>query len=734
MIPVIAYFFSESDEKLILEYLTNTERTESFFYGIVDRTNISKLRNAGILIDLPVKPGAAPAIPHGVKAGSARSVVPPAADRPAVPDRMLIRIAGPLLPSWKTSLEDKGMRIIEKFPDDVYEIATAEGAFPEFPFILSARPLKVADDQVKTRSVFGDFFESEPDRAAILDLRTTTGQVDGLLELVDSLGAEILGKSGNKIRIRVGHPGLIEQIQNAFPSDLQIEEYVRPVLHNDLARTILHIDVDSEAGTVPGAPYEGEGQIIGIADTGFDETHPDFHGRIYAIRALGREGDASDPNGHGTHVAGSVLGSGEASEGQIRGIAPQARLFFQSLLDAEGGLGGLPLNLSDLFREAYDEGVRVHNNSWGAIAESEYLFNSLEVDEFVHQHKDMLIVISAGNEGSAFMPRNSRRGYVDWLSISSPATAKNALTVGASRSNRAAGGFSGLTYGQAWPDHFPDDPLKQERISGDAESLAAFSSRGPCGNESRIKPDVVAPGTDIASAKSALAPAGNFWGPYPRNRHYAFMGGTSMAAPVVTGFAALIREYLVKERKHDPSAALLKAFIVNSTRPLSGPDAVADHAVIPNFHQGFGCVDLLGAIPTKHVPDFRVTFADTWQNPALQFRMTGQRFWFRVEARGSLPLKFCLTWTDHPGRGLQNNLNLAVLYKPQDLKWLGNTGLPRAITPLDRDNNVEVIKIESPHEGEYFIAVQAANVIFAPQDFALVVSGALISEIQPYQP
>ena len=55
-----------------------------------------------------------------------------------------------------------------------------------------------------------------------------------------------------------------------------------------------------------------------------------------------------------------------ASKGEIQGAAPKAQIFFQSILDAKGMLGGLPPDLGSLFEEAYKKGVRIHNNSWGA--------------------------------------------------------------------------------------------------------------------------------------------------------------------------------------------------------------------------------------------------------------------------------------------------------------------------------------------------------------------------------
>ena len=293
-----------------------------------------------------------------------------------------------------------------------------------------------------------------------------------------------MGSSNKKIRVSLlQNDPLIYDIPE-LTEVASFEEYVVPKLHNDEARKILGIEWESSAS---GIAETGAGQIVAVADTGIDDSHPDFNGRILGMIALGRPGDWSDPNGHGTHVSGSVLGDGTASQGAIRGAAPGAQLFFQSLLDADGHLGGLPLDLGDLFDEAYVNGARIHNNSWGAATESRYTINSTEVDDFVAGHRDMLIVVSAGNEGTAMAPRkNSAAGFVDWLSIGSPASCKNALTVGASRNSRTEGGYSTLTYGSAWPREFPDPPIADETISGSPDSLAGFSSRGPC-DDRRIK-------------------------------------------------------------------------------------------------------------------------------------------------------------------------------------------------------------------------------------------------------
>jgi len=285
------------------------------------------------------------------------------------------------------------------------------------------------------------------------------------------------------------------------------------------------------------------------------------------------------------------------------------------------------------------------------------------------------------------------------------------------------------TWQGTWPKAFPDPPIANEFISGDAESLAAFSSRGPC-DDYRIKPDVVAPGTDIASTRSSLAPSAHFWGSYPAapsqppNPKYAYDGGTSMATPLVSGCAALIRQYYLDKRNHPPSAALLKATIVNSGKWLSGSDSTAPKNGTPNYHQGHGRVSMERAIPNDFDPKLQLQFVDDWQDPAKSLARTGdsRRFQFAVP-KGVPEIRICLAYTDAPARALQNNLNLIVQHVQSGTRWTGNSSLPDGITRLDTTNNVERVIIENPQPGNYVVLVVASNLLKAPQDFALVVTG-----------
>lgn len=525
-------------------------------------------------------------------------------------------------------------------------------------------------------------------------------------------GIPVLGSSARKLRVSATESQA--DALNQLDGVALVEEYVIPKLYNDRARSLIWPNAPANAALT------GNGEIVAVADSGLDDAHPALQGRVAKTIARGRPADASDPHGHGTHVAATIA----AGTGPQRGVAPGATLVFQSVMDGSGLLTGLPVELDELLEEAYDEGARIHNDSWGADLAASYTLSSLEVDRFVHAHKDMLVVVAAGNAGvGATGAGNARLGFVEWGSLGAPATSKNALVVGASRSDRTTGGLSTLTYGQVWASDFPDPPIAQANVSGDPECLAGFSSRGPC-NDRRIKPDVVAPGTDVLSAKASTAPNENFAQVVSLDgARYGYMSGTSIATPVVAGVAALVREWLRTQRNHArPSAALLKALLINGTRWLGGRDANADHARLPNFHQGFGCVHLPTTIPLD--ASFVLAFVDDWEAPAEQLTTSGMRRRFRVQTTSPAELRITLAYTDAPGRGVQNDLSLFVEI-PGRQKRLGNEDVPLALFHPDPDNNVETLRIPNAPVGSYLIQVTATTILHAPQDFALVVSGAL---------
>ena len=143
--------------------------------------------------------------------------------------------------------------------------------------------------------------------------------------------------------------------------------------------------------------------------------------------------------------------------------------------------------MRDLMRQAYGDGARIHTNSWGGPTGGTsfdpqfggYVADSQQVDQAAWEHKDMLILFAAGNDGLDL----DHNGVVDTDSVGEPGTAKNVITVGASENQRASGGFNPggpcVSWGDCWPTDYGIEPLASDMLSDNVNGMAAFSSRGP---------------------------------------------------------------------------------------------------------------------------------------------------------------------------------------------------------------------------------------------------------------
>jgi hypothetical protein len=202
-----------------------------------------------------------------------------------------------------------------------------------------------------------------------------------------------------------------------------------------------------------------------------------------------------------------------------------------------------------------------------------------------------------------------------------------------------------------------------------------------------------------------------------------------MAAAVVAGCALTVRQYLVDERSHQPSAALLKAILVNGARWLGGSDAIADHSAAPNYHQGFGCVSLQDSVPSPS-SGLVLEFVDAWNDASLDIAANGGGVEFALEI-GEGPLRLCLAWTDLPRNRVQNALGFQLQHERSGAAWFGNEhrpGLRRQ--PYDPNNNVQVIQIGNAPAGTFKLFVQAVNLFRGPQRFALAVTGSVSRRIE----
>ena len=495
-----------------------------------------------------------------------------------------------------------------------------------------------------------------------------------------------------------------------------------------------------------GFNLSGDGETICVCDTGLDTgdpatIHPDFRGRIAAVRSFpitpdfapfirnpgANDGPSDRDSGHGTHVAGSVLGNGASSiglsgtVGPIRGLSYKARLIFQAIEqevdwknpadEARFGrflLAGIPADMTVLLQDAYTRGARVHSNSWGGGDPGAYDAQCEQLDRFVWQRKDMCVLVAAGNDGTD----KDGDGIINSMSVTSPGTAKNCITVGASENDRSE--FDGETYGEWWPNDYPAAPFKNASMADDPGHIVAFSSRGPTA-DGRFKPDVMAPGTFVLSTRSTRIALNNkAWAAFPPSRLYFHMGGTSMATPLAAGAVGLLRQHVRKKRvPGGATAALLKALLIASTARLAvpGPKRLVDN------DQGYGLINLGSLLKPSHSRRLRMHNV----SPGLR---TGEAWNRTIRLSAQAPLRVVLAYSDYPGPALVNNLNLIVT-GPDGARFVGNQAQPGSVT-LDSANNVELVDVASAGAGQWRVDVVGANVPEGPQAFALVIIARMV--------
>ncbi len=647
----------------------------------------------------------------------------------AAKEYWLIQCAGPLLPAWRTQLNELGcedVQYIKNYCLLVRAEKQAVAAATDLPFVRwagSYRPeYKIAGTIPRINVYVPDATEAVPDQCTVIVQFFRGADLDRLKEELSEAGAVVLKKAGGEYSdyfFRVRIPGSAVEQLAALSEVVWIEPAAEYHTHNDRAREeIINVRPVWSAG------YRGLGEIVCVADSGLDVgiadnkvIHRDFTRYWYygfpfkltnttrVVRIDDWFGDgAQDVFGHGTHVAGSVLGAGYLSGANVlltptnslAGVAPLASLMFQAVGSNYAGsaLHGIPDSMVDLLLPAWDEGARVHQDSWGGGVRGAYTTLSSTIDSFVGnplmpKWDDMVVVFSAGNDAVDYVisnqPNNAhwtRAGVIDYDSISAPGTAKDCITVGASENIRPD-----IT--AIWnSSKYPRDPIRTDRRADNKLGMCAFSSRGPC-DDLRVKPDIVAPGSYIASALSRAASPTALWGPYPPNTNYIYSGGTSMAAPQVSGAAALVREWLNDEYGvTNPSAALVKALLLNNAASMYPGQYDLDHleipSTVPNQVCGYGLLDVQNVIaPTG------TSVRLWWDRPGALVTGETNEHEFVVDDP-SVPLHVMLVWSDVPATpaangGLVNDLDF-LLTSPGDQPYKGLPRDYRFIKSYDANN------------------------------------------------
>ena len=494
----------------------------------------------------------------------------------------LIQFYGPVKDEWVAALEALGVSFLGYHPNYTYIVRMEATLLPKVRVAHAVQwvgryhpAYRLASGEELAKAL------TEGNRLA-LDVRAFAGEDPVALQSrLAEAGATIVGVENDPPVVRVWATRAQLPLLAAVPGIYRIEPYDPPRLVNDSAAQVMHTwDVRKSSRNGLLQDLMGAGQIAGMVDSGLDNktTSPnieDFYDYtdgtvtsrvVYNQNGAGCGGfcrcsttDDASNGGHGTHVAGSIVGNGYLSLLQ-RGLtgyataadpsfdyavavgqAPEAKI---AVIHAGGRNGGICVSAQTDWTTLYNQGARNVNNSWGNTSTT-YGGNATTADLVMWTYQDYLVVASASNSGPG----------AD--TVTQPATAKNILTVGASGNHRSV-----------W-----------EGDSQTSSLLTDFSSRGPITTgstgDTRFKPDIVAPGADVLSTRTTAIDNATIglWQNEPGDGDgdgqldYAWSGGTSMSAPQITGAATVVRDYFQDIQglgnTTPPSAALIKAALVN---------------------------------------------------------------------------------------------------------------------------------------------------------------------------
>ena len=431
-----------------------------------------------------------------------------------------------------------------------------------------------------------------------------------------------------------------------------IDAPIPPIMaENDKTRQAINVEALQNFNTTTGLVQGlgGNGITVGVFDLGIDQTHPDFGTRV-VVNDFGQ-----DP--HATHVAGVIAGDGTMSVGndswghanggtpyQWRGMAPQAHL-----IDADANSAFVAATVRSYINL---KGMDISNHSYTYSLDGAYA----DVADAFH---DQLIrgdatsdgnpiparehVYSSGNSGDQPRPQNSGQQQIGYFSLSKQS--KN-----------------GIMVGNYDPANSRVDPT---------------SSLGPA-YDGRIKPDVVAPGTNVRSTGYCTLTSDMFAqcqsppsGVTSRSNFYHFATGSSDAAAAVTGMLALVLQqfkasYSVASPGWVPQPATLKAVTIQSAHDISGPvwysneDGPVQAFPGPDFVTGYGIVDARAAVALIAKGDFVEDFVSA--------ECEVRTWWVHANSAGEL--KVTLAWDDWPG-GSETPYTDPRLVNDLDLELVG---------------------------------------------------------------
>jgi subtilase family protein len=490
---------------------------------------------------------------------------------------------------------------------------------------------------------------------------------------------------------------------------------------------------------------------VDVGDTGLDtgspdsdKVHPDFlnaagASRVAYLHDFTQDFHATDPTilpnhdelGHGT-INASIIGGFSNKTGTANvdaqgfqyglGTAPFARIGASKLFP--DSRSSSTFSYLEFISQAYNAGARLSNNSWGGCEFDfcNYYNDDTQVFDFLVRDADlsapgnqsMTILFASGNDADV----------LNTPSVAIPGTAKNVITVGLSENVRGAQ---------------TDGCGVRAQDADNAQDVVFFSGYGPV-QDGRAKPDLVAPGSHMQGAASQdrrYTGNGVCDKYFPTGQTlYTWSSGTSHSTPVVTGGAALAFQWLKMNLGAEPSPALVKAFILNSTSYLNGGFGNDN---LPGARQGWGLLNIGRMFENTSRIIYDESPARTFfESGGAPFEATG------VIADSTKEFRVMLVWSDPPGSAVTNapfvnQLNLEVVVG--GVVYSGNHFSGQYTTvggQKDFSNNVQGVRLPAGTTGPIVVRVRPTIIAgdgipgdFSPldQDFALVVTNAIESAI-----